>query len=87
MCAVGSPSVMTTISLLPPLRPAEQLARDDQRVLEVRAVLELVRRQRRDRLRLQLARVVREADDVQPIARVLRVDQRVERHRHLLGRR
>jgi hypothetical protein len=68
-------------------RRVKQLAGDDERVLQIRAVLELVGRQRRDGLRLELPGVVREADHEQPIARVLGVDERVERHRHLLGRR
>ena len=55
-------------------------------MLEVRAVLVGVPRQLGQRLRPELAGVVREADDREVVARVLGADERVERDRDLLRR-
>ena len=83
--AVGSPSVMTTISLLTAgLRSRMRRARSSA-VLEVRAVLVAVPGQLGERARPDLAGVVGEADDRQVVARELGSDERVERDGDLLG--
>ena len=61
-------------------------ARQQQAVLEVRAVLVAVPGQLGQGAGPDLAGVVGEPDDRQVVARVLRADERVERDRDLLGR-
>ena len=84
MCAVGSPSVIMMICFVPD-SAGEQLAGEHEAVVHVRAVHEVP-------LTLgQLcggedARRLAEPDDAQVVAGELRGDQRVQRHRHLLGR-
>ena len=71
---------------VPRLVLREQVLRQHQRVVHVRAEHGLVPAHVRQLLRLQLARVGGEADDVEAVARELRADQVLQRQRDLLRR-
>jgi hypothetical protein len=66
--------------------PRQEFAGVHQAVLQVGAVLPLAPPQRRQLLGLDLARIERERDQVQVVARELALDQAVQRQRDLLGR-
>src|SRR4030095_2294244 len=90
MCAVGSPSVTMMICLLPPFcRPSSRRASWKPACMLVPKLHSLEGGagscSARDSRRAQLARVEREAHDVELVARKLAADQRVEREGDLLG--
>src|SRR4030095_2521414 len=70
--------------LVAALLPSEQLARELKAVMHVRADVPLAPRELRQILGLELARVEREPQDVQAVARELAADQRGQLERDLL---